>query len=164
MSKIIRDTFIQLHSSGILERLDQEVRRTNHRFFNIMLTRLFKFRERYAKHQIPLDSVNANGSQFIKKLGAAGSRIRVTRAQAAQMRGLSIKDLLEVVDDASAASGMSTQIFESADEAEPLDNKKAEAFRLLAGKFVKFSDILPPVPSRGTFRVEDIKSSLYFFS
>jgi len=146
MSRIIRDTFIQLHSSGILERLDQE------------------FRERYAKHQIPLDSINVHGSQFVKKLNTAGSRIRVTKAQAKQMRSLSIKDLFEIVDDATAASGMATQIFESADEAEPSDNKKAEAFRLLAGKFVKFSDILPPVPTRGTFRVEDIKSSLYFFS
>jgi DNA-directed RNA polymerase len=85
--------------------------------------------------------------------------------QAGGLTGSKIKDLVEIVDDDTAASGMSTQILESANEEEPAKpNKRTEEFRLLAGKFVKFSDVIPPVPTRGTFRVEDIKSSLYFFS
>ena len=34
----------------------------------------------------------------------------------------------------------------------------------LLGKFVNLTDILPPLPPKGTFRVEDIKESPYFFS
>ncbi|KIM41950.1 hypothetical protein M413DRAFT_71072 [Hebeloma cylindrosporum] len=145
MSAIIRDTFIHLHSSGILERLDQE------------------FRERYANHQIPLDSISSNGSQFINKLKTAGSRIRVTAEQAGALGDSKIQHLLEIVDHDAAASGLSTQILESADDVEK-GKYRSDAIRLLAGKFVKFSDVIPPVPTRGTFKVEDIKSSLYFFS
>ena len=32
------------------------------------------------------------------------------------------------------------------------------------GNYVKLSDILPPVPSKGDFDVKTIKKSLYFFS
>jgi DNA-directed RNA polymerase len=34
----------------------------------------------------------------------------------------------------------------------------------LAGKFVNLVDLLPPVPAKGEFDVNKIKSSLYFFS
>lgn len=36
--------------------------------------------------------------------------------------------------------------------------------RLLAGKFVNFTDLLPPLPAKGNFKVEAIKGSQYFFS
>ena len=36
--------------------------------------------------------------------------------------------------------------------------------RLLAGKFVNFTDLLPPLPAKGSFKVETIKGSQYFFS
>ena len=89
----------------------------------------------------------------------------MTSQQAAQLGDSKIKDLLEIVDDDTAASGMSTQILESTNEEESSQpSKRTEAFKLLAGKFVKFTDVIPPVPTRGTFKVEDIKSSLYFFS
>jgi DNA-directed RNA polymerase len=34
----------------------------------------------------------------------------------------------------------------------------------LEGKFVDLADLLPPVPAKGEFDVNKIKSSLYFFS
>jgi DNA-directed RNA polymerase len=34
----------------------------------------------------------------------------------------------------------------------------------LEGKFVNLVDLLPPVPAKGEFDVQKIKSSLYFFS
>lgn len=89
----------------------------------------------------------------------------MTAKQAEKLGASKLRDLIEIVDDDTAASGKSTQILESANEEEsPRPSKKAEASPLLAGKFVKFMDIIPPVPTRGTFKVEDIKSSLYFFS
>ena len=36
--------------------------------------------------------------------------------------------------------------------------------RLLAGKFVNLTDLLPPLPAKGSFKVEAIKGSQYFFS
>lgn len=50
-----------------------------------------------------------------------------------------------------AGAGMSPQ-----DKAVP-DNS-------LEGKFVDLVDLLPPVPTKGEFDVNKIKSSLYFFS
>lgn len=88
----------------------------------------------------------------------------MTAKQAEKLGASKLRDLIEIVDDDTAASGKSTQILESANEESPRPSKKAEASPLLAGKFVKFTDIIPPVPTRGTFKVEDIKSSLYFFS
>lgn len=36
--------------------------------------------------------------------------------------------------------------------------------KLMAGKFVNLTDLLPPVPAKGNFKVEAIKGSQYFFS
>ncbi|KAJ7682848.1 hypothetical protein B0H17DRAFT_1181809 [Mycena rosella] len=80
MSEVIRDTFIALHSSDVLGKLEAE------------------FKERYDGYKVPLVALRAGG--LVKALAAAGVRIPVTPAQA---RGLeSIKDLLVVTEDADA--------------------------------------------------------------
>ena len=88
----------------------------------------------------------------------------MTAAQAEQLATSALLELVEIVDDDAAASDMSTQVLESTDEEESSKPNRKKASPLLAGRFVKLLDILPPVPTRGTFKVEDIKSSLYFFS
>jgi DNA-directed RNA polymerase len=50
------------------------------------------------------------------------------------------------------------ELVEEDDEADDMDSK------LLAGKFVNLTDLLPPVPAKGNFKVEAIKGSQYFFS
>ena len=40
----------------------------------------------------------------------------------------------------------------------------AEEANLLAGKFVNLTDLIPPLPDKGSFQVESIKKSQYFFS
>lgn len=40
----------------------------------------------------------------------------------------------------------------------------AEEANLLAGKFVNLTDLIPPLPDKGSFEVESIKKSQYFFS
>ena len=47
---------------------------------------------------------------------------------------------------------------EEEDETDDVDVK------LMAGKFVNLTDLLPPVPAKGNFKVEAIKGSQYFFS
>lgn len=41
--------------------------------------------------------------------------------------------------------------------------KHAE-MRKLMGKFINLVDLIPPLPEKGSFRVEQIKKSEYFFS
>lgn len=41
---------------------------------------------------------------------------------------------------------------------------KSALEKSLEGKFVDLADLLPPVPTKGEFDVNKIKSSLYFFS
>ncbi len=55
---------------------------------------------------------------------------------------------------------------EAAAELAKMEKKKdqAKAQLKLLGKFVTLTDILPPVPKKGDFRVEAIKASQYFFS
>lgn len=40
----------------------------------------------------------------------------------------------------------------------------ADAAKLLSGKFVDLTDLIPPLPDKGSFEVENIKKSQYFFS
>lgn len=42
--------------------------------------------------------------------------------------------------------------------------KKAAEGPSLSSKFIKFIDLMPPLPKKGTFEVQDIKASPYFFS
>jgi len=52
-------------------------------------------------------------------------------------------------------------------QSKALKARKAEAEKEavgLYGKFVSLIDILPPLPKKGDFDVENIKKSLYFFS
>jgi len=37
-------------------------------------------------------------------------------------------------------------------------------FKLLDNKFIKLTDLIPPLPQKGDFEVEEIKASPYFFS
>lgn len=40
----------------------------------------------------------------------------------------------------------------------------ADAANLLTGKFVNLTELIPPLPDKGSFEVESIKKSQYFFS
>ncbi|KAF7345060.1 DNA-directed RNA polymerase [Mycena venus] len=77
MSEIIRDTFIALHSSDVLQKLQAE------------------FLKRYEGFKVPL--IHLQTGKLTTKLAAAGSRIKVTPAQAKELQGL--KELLEIQDD-----------------------------------------------------------------
>ncbi|KAJ7801121.1 hypothetical protein B0H14DRAFT_1682359 [Mycena olivaceomarginata] len=66
MSEIICDTFIALHSSDVLQKLEAE------------------FRKRYKGFKIPL--LHLRAGKLAKKLAAAGSRIKVMPAQARSCR------------------------------------------------------------------------------
>jgi DNA-directed RNA polymerase len=209
MSEIIRETFIALHSSDILRKLDQEVRIKIDLNFRALTPWLKQFRERYKGYKIPLDNLSGSHGSLIKRLSAAGVRIKAHRSQANVLRPL--LPIIDFTDDeattivgetsdaameegeAAAAAVTKTckdqhiegaeRLLELLDEdaeqsLEPLDQDDdeevptrvakakaaAEAASLLAGKFVNLTDLIPPLPDKGSFEVESIKKSQYFFS
>ncbi|KAF8130200.1 hypothetical protein EV363DRAFT_1399395 [Boletus edulis] len=180
MSEVIRDTFIALHSSDILRKLEAE------------------FRERYANHFVPLSAIRKETT--LKMLLDAGCRISASRDVAAELKreNAVVGNLLDVTD----AEGSSISTITLDDEnvvtapsvtteapAAPAkrprgrprgstpkriqvewdDNTESseahddvpEAFK---NKFIKLSHLIPPHPKKGNFEVETIRKSLYFFS
>ncbi|CAK5271845.1 unnamed protein product [Mycena citricolor] len=201
MSSVIRDTFIALHSSDVLQKLRDE------------------FMKRYAGFQIPLLHLRTPG--LLKTLRAAGSRIRASPEQAETLGSLG--DLVEISDEVESTvevkkvyedldellegldlSGVDLEsedppesVLAIGDDAEPSleaeeeetpsprgrpskkaprkvlteGEKKARRAELkrreivqLMGKFVNLTDLLPPLPKKGSFEVKLIKDSPYFFS
>ncbi|KAH7882208.1 hypothetical protein F5I97DRAFT_1939648 [Phlebopus sp. FC_14] len=172
MSEIIRDTFIALHSSDVLSKLDSE------------------FRARYANHRIPITSLQ----RMFKPLHAAGVRISASPEQAAEIKncGMKMSSLLQVSDteksvissapahdvidaDVEAGAGDSTSTSESgsrqdeefdaeADTEADAEDSEVTVDSGLQNKFIGLSALIPPLPKKGDFKVETIKQSLYFFS
>ncbi|KAK7055086.1 DNA-directed RNA polymerase [Favolaschia claudopus] len=107
MSEIIRDTFIALHSSDVLQKLHAE------------------FKQRYEGFKVPL--IHLRTGKLMKSLAAAGSRIKVTPEQAYELAGL--KDLLVVEEDPVQSSVMDIKkTYESLDGLlGQLDGEESEA-------------------------------------
>ncbi|KAL0574450.1 DNA-directed RNA polymerase [Marasmius crinis-equi] len=187
MSAVIRDTFIALHSSEVLTKLDAE------------------FRERYKDHKVPLNQIQS--PSLVKNLRDMGVKFKATREQARLLEPLS--SLIEISEDSSIQESQDTEdlkeIFkaqqeelltkpkkasaakEEENEDEEFDEEleeeeevgeessRAKASRLrkehdaqaaidMFGKFVNVTDLFPPLPKKGDFKVEAIKASQYFFS
>lgn len=179
MSEIIRDTFIALHSSGVLEKLAAE------------------FRTRYGSHKVPLESIRSG--KLLKNLQAAGVRIVASSEQANALRLGGVSSFDNIIDVSDEKTGSIAQI-SKAMETEPTQTeiplvisdkrgrraknvvKKVSAVKdgeedddddcvgeddadsVLVDKFVDLSAVLPPLPKKGDFDVETIKKSQYFFS
>lgn len=178
MSEIIRDTFIALHSSGVLEKLAEE------------------FRTRYGSHKVPLESLRSG--KLLKNLQAAGVRIVASSEQANALRLGGFSSFDDIIDVSDEKSGSIAQI-SKAMETEPtqteaplvisdrrgrraknvvkkvsavMDGEEGDddcageddADSILVDKFVDLSAVLPPLPKKGDFDVETIKKSQYFFS
>lgn len=178
MSEIIRDTFIALHSSGVLEKLAEE------------------FRTRYGSHKVPLESLRSG--KLLKNLQAAGVRIVASSEQANALRLGGVSSFDDIIDVSDEKSGSIAQI-SKAMETEPtqteaplvisdrrgrraknvvkkvsavVDSEEGDddcageddADSVLVDKFVDLSAVLPPLPKKGDFDVETIKKSQYFFS
>lgn len=72
----------------------------------------------------------------------------------------------DIIDQRKNANDPDLDLLASLNE-ENMDEEDDETdvdARLLAGKFVNLTDLLPPVPAKGNFKVEAIKGSQYFFS
>jgi len=164
MSEIIRDTFIALHSSDVLSKLQLE------------------FKERYAGYKIPLASLGG-ASSLMMRLRDAGTVITTSPEQAKSLAAAcsDIKHIAKVsetekssveekeidLDGLVGTSDLEGEADTQDPEADPLNEAKLETGDIdvrLLGKFVDLCDLLPPLPQKGDFDVETIKESQYFFS
>ncbi|CAL1697785.1 unnamed protein product [Somion occarium] len=154
MSVIIRETFIGLHSSNVLQRLHEE------------------FCERYKGYKVPLPSIRT----MIPKLPRTANILQISDDKESRTLdeqavedlrlkagGLPIEEEPEEVEEDQG---------EEEDEEEKPKKKKAKrgGKRVVSSelnlddKFVNLTDLLPPVPKKGIFDVDRVKNSLYFFS
>ncbi|KAG2159046.1 uncharacterized protein EDB93DRAFT_1076283 [Suillus bovinus] len=167
MSEIIRDTFIALHSSDVLEKLATE------------------FRTRYASHKIPLTSLRSG--KLLKNLQATGVRIVASSEQANALRLGGFNNIMDISDEEAGSTKTpkpktgkrgrpvknaimiecpKNDVSAVVDREEGDDDCEGEddVDSILVDKFVDLSAILPPLPKKGDFDVETIKQSQYFFS
>ena len=126
---------------------------------------------------MPLDNIGGKKGPFVKALDAAGSRILEIMQEAddiAQTKNVRFEQDMSPPQPSSAdiinqqdAVDQDLDLLASLNE-ETMDDRNAETddvdIRLLAGKFVNLTDLLPPLPAKGNFKVEAIKGSQYFFS
>jgi len=80
-----------------------------------------------------------------------------------------VKEQAVKTKDAKAAESLLAELDEGEHDAEEdddklLEDKNDQAMMQLLGKFVDLTDLLPPLPHKGSFKVENIKKSQYFFS
>lgn len=144
---------------------------------------------RYKGYKIPL--VHLRTGRLVQQLHDAGSRIVATPEQSKSLDAISQLVVISetetptvdesvaaliVPDSHSVAKNLTEAMDEDEDESESewlspqaKAAKKRKAYQTkaeleLMGKFVNVVDILPPLPKKGSFKVEAIKSSQYFFS
>jgi DNA-directed RNA polymerase len=178
MNAIIRDTFIALHSSNVLERLDKEIR------------------ERYKGYKIAAATVSTG--KINEVVGAYNAGVRAGRKPAADVADLvtvaaddmpsieegaievavttPVKDVVEgerLVAKAAAQQGMSAEelkaeaqidVHETEDAAEEVGGKTAKGEVEVRTRFHDLALYLPELPNKGDFDVKTIQNSLYFFS
>lgn len=162
MSVIIRETFIGLHSSNVLQRLADE------------------FRERYKGYKIPLQALGSLRS----KLPKAAKVLQLKDGKV--LEEVPAEDVATLLSNSSPAdepakddtfSALDAEGEEADCEAEDFGDEeeapkkkrksketKAKDSSSLEDKFVDMTDFLPAVPKKGVFDVDRVKNSLYFFS
>jgi DNA-directed RNA polymerase, mitochondrial len=98
-----------------------------------------------------------------------------TPIQDLAVEGVDIASVADVVAKQSGRHNAEAALEDDEEDDEGEDNeitqkarakaeKDAETTAALLGKFVDVVDLLPPLPKKGMFDVQDIKNSKYFFS
>ena len=137
---------------------------------------------------MPLDNIGGKKSTFVKALHASGSRIQEIRQQSDDLalsknvrfehedipKPRLLLSSADVIDQQNGVD-LDLDLLASLNE-ETLSDEEKEGYddddddgtdadtKLMAGKFVNLTDLFPPLPAKGNFKVEAIKASQYFFS
>lgn len=157
MSTIIRDTFIALHSSDVLTKLHQEVSTPINTLTSLPHT-FPQFTERYKGYKIPVNSLRTPG--FVKKLAVLFGDESAASESASLLEDGAEEDEEEALPVAATKSRGRKGV--------PLPKVLQDVLGVtedeMPNRFVDVTDLLPPLPQKGTFDVSTIKGSLYFFS
>ncbi|EKM52814.1 uncharacterized protein PHACADRAFT_261459 [Phanerochaete carnosa HHB-10118-sp] len=154
MSEIIRETFIALHSSDVMAKLDEE------------------FRERYKGYKVPVSALRTG--TFMKQL----NDVSVESLGEARSEEIIAQHEQQERDEREEAEAVD---LESGEKPKPMKRTKRGKTKLVLPKhiqdivegtseeaadykFVDLVDLFPPLPQKGSFDVTTIKKSLYFFS
>ena len=148
-------------------------------------------RERYKGYKVALGHLRNGG--LIKSLVDAGCKITASPEQASRLRLVhsELKSILTISDSRESSineTDVDNTILEAiASEALPKSRRSKkvthtddlpdtadstgvhpesmdELDQQLFGKFVDLTDLIPPLPKKGSFDVADIRKSQYFFS
>ncbi len=126
-----------------------------------------QFRERYKNHYVALENIapryrmktNKVYTQAIYQRGAASTHGATRRRSCNRFR-----ELLIFTDDKSSIAIVERDNAEPRTEDEAGVESDEENMELLEGKFVRLTDLFPPLPKKGSLVVSDIKHSLILFS
>ncbi|PWN45953.1 DNA/RNA polymerase [Ceraceosorus guamensis] len=157
MSDIIRDTFVRLHSSDILPKLRED------------------FLSRYAGYMVPIQDyrqlMRTKGS---KSLGESRkkdtvSALGVTATSKTADVTSAVSDAIDTTDaeldaDVPEDGAADSEVVEKAESDSELEESQPETSSEQSSGFLALADILPPLPQKGAFDVNEIRRSLYFFS
>ena len=193
MSDMIRETFVRLHSQDILSRLREEflLRYAGYKVPVVSLQSSARKRSLSKASKGGSDEVDADASAASSPSDAV---LAVPEEQLAKLQGKegdlvlakptesSDADVEEGADDLvdedlpsldASEGGPISEFGEEGDASAATTKKNARKSKKdkdeewqtkFKAKFVDLADILPPIPAKGSFDVNEIKRSLYFFS
>ncbi|KAN0065347.1 DNA-directed RNA polymerase [Thecaphora frezii] len=189
MSDLIRETFIRLHSQDILQKLRDEFlqRYAGYKVPVVSLqTSALRQKKSAKKDDEESDTVLVLPEAQVAKLEGQDREVLVEQAVSRRRSAAADEDDEEGFEDDAAQANLASRgesdvAPEDADFAESVDvgedsvSTKAKRGRQpktelgspeerLKAKFVDLEAILPPIPKKGSFDVNEIKRSLYFFS
>ncbi|KAH9837674.1 DNA/RNA polymerase [Rhodofomes roseus] len=172
MAAIIRDTFIALHSSNVMNRLYQEFLERYKGY--IVPVAILKHGSMLQKHgikpeRLTIKSFPADFAKSSEDSAAIATPAQVEEATEEDVAEAEVVEEMEDVEDVTDLEAKSIQHKKMSPTAKQTAKFIAAALANagpgpLDHKFVELSSLLPPVPEMGTFDVNKIKSSLYFFS
>jgi DNA-directed RNA polymerase, mitochondrial len=95
-------------------------------------------------------------------------RVSETQKSSIDEKDVDLDDIVETIDSAKKSQNSKKDVTDDSDQQEDEADSKTDGLKQadahLLGKFVELCDLLPPLPQKGTFEVETIKGSQYFFS
>ncbi|KAF9006988.1 DNA/RNA polymerase [Cyathus striatus] len=167
MSEIIRETFIALHSSDVLQKLNDEFieRYKDYKQLRDAGARLVCTPEQASSLQSisPILEISETAKPTINETETSPEEVSQIKELLADLSDEKpSKDNNEGYEYEEDWEGEEDEYISGSAKARKVADDKA--LLELMGKFVNLTDILPPLPQKGSFKVEDIKKSQYFFS
>ena len=189
MSVIIRETFIGLHSSNVLQRLSDEFKE-RYKGYKISLAsiatllpklpalgKVMQVEEGKEASEVSEEEVAPLLEKSMKSADAALKRKEKARKKKAMeafgsefdedeyhREGMGEEGMGEEGEGEGEGEGEEGEFGEFEGEEPVRKERRGRKSAPLESKFVEMTELLPIVPKKGVFDVDRVKNSLYFFS